>query len=85
MLASEPTELARLVRHELTHVALGENDDRVPVWLAEGIAEWVSVQPLPEDQRVVSGAAVAAAQAGDVELAADDEYSVQVSNFEMLK
>lgn len=75
MLASEPTELARLVRHELTHVALGESDDRVPVWLAEGIAEWVSVQPLPEDQRVVSGAAVAAAQAGDVALAADDDFN----------
>ena len=26
----------RLVRHELTHVAVGEHDDRAPVWLAEG-------------------------------------------------
>ena len=32
-------ERDRLVRHELTHVAVGEHDDRAPVWLSEGIAE----------------------------------------------
>src|SRR5689334_21763507 len=37
----------RLVRHELTHVALGDRDDRLPAWLSEGLAEWVSVQALP--------------------------------------
>jgi hypothetical protein len=33
----------RLVRHELTHAALGEADDLAPVWLSEGLAEYVSV------------------------------------------
>ena len=41
----------RLVRHELTHVALGPRDDHVPAWLSEGLAEWVSVAPMaPEDR-----------------------------------
>lgn len=68
MLESGPDQLARLVRHELTHIALGVRDDRAPVWLSEGLAEWVSVQPVPPSQRVVSGAALAAAQGGDLRL-----------------
>lgn len=75
MLASDPSQLARLVRHELTHVALGARDDRVPVWFSEGLAEWVSVQPITASLRVVSGAALAAAQAGDLRLPADDEFN----------
>lgn len=77
VLDTDPVEQARLVRHELTHVALGERDDAVPVWLAEGIAEWVSVQALPESRRVVSGAALAAAEAGEVELPADEDFNGQ--------
>ena len=47
--------LDRLVRHQLVHVAVGEHDDDSPVWLSEGVAEWVSVQalapaPAPVDQ-----------------------------------
>lgn len=75
MLESDPAQLARLVRHELTHVALGARDDRVPVWFSEGLAEWVSVQPVPEPQRVVSGAALAAAQAGDLRLPGDADFN----------
>ena len=37
---------ARLIRHELTHVAVGRARRRHPTWLSEGIAEYVSVQPL---------------------------------------
>ncbi len=54
MLDSDPTRLARLIRHELTHVALGSRDDAVPTWLGEGVAEWVSVQSLPRDERLIS-------------------------------
>jgi hypothetical protein len=75
MLDSEPQQLARLIRHELTHVALGSLDDDVPTWLGEGIAEWVSVQPLPEDQRLISQAAIDAAAAGLDELPADLDYN----------
>jgi hypothetical protein len=52
----------RLVRHELVHVALGERDDRIPVWLSEGLAEYFSVQTLPPAERLVSGEALAAAR-----------------------
>lgn len=54
----------RLVRHELTHVALGDRDDRLPTWLSEGLAEWVSVQALPPADRTVSQAALTAARRG---------------------
>lgn len=38
-------------RHELVHVALGTSDDRAPVWLVEGAAEYVSRSVLSVDQR----------------------------------
>jgi hypothetical protein len=38
-------------RHELVHVALGTVDDRSPVWLAEGAAEYVARSTLPVESR----------------------------------
>jgi hypothetical protein len=38
-------------RHELVHVALGMSDDRSPVWLAEGAAEYVARSTWPIHQR----------------------------------
>jgi hypothetical protein len=67
----------RLVRHELVHVALGSHDDRLPVWLSEGLAEYLSVQTLPPAERLVSGEALAAARAGLVGLPADDTFNGQ--------
>lgn len=59
-------ERDRLVRHELTHVAIGTRDDDAPVWLSEGLAEWVSVRPLaPEDRRLPDAALVAAEDGTD--------------------
>lgn len=54
----------RLVRHEVAHVAVGELDDDAPVWLAEGLAEWVSVRPLAPEDRTLAEPALAAARAG---------------------
>jgi hypothetical protein len=51
-------------RHELVHVALGTSDDRSPVWLAEGAAEYVSRSVLPVDQRRLISATQLAATAG---------------------
>jgi hypothetical protein len=65
----------RLVRHELTHVAVGEHDDGAPVWLAEGIAEWVSVRPVAPQDRVISGEAVAAARRGLTGLPSDGTFN----------
>lgn len=62
---SQPaTARGRLVRHELAHVAIGGRDDRAPLWLSEGIAEYVSVRPMaPEDRRLPRAALVAARRA----------------------
>lgn len=68
-------ERDRLVRHELVHVALGGRDDRVPVWLSEGIAEWVSVQPLAPEERRLPEAALNAALSGVRSMPADDTFN----------
>lgn len=65
----------RLVRHELTHVAIGEADDQAPVWLSEGLAEYVSVQALPPEKRTISEAALEAARAGVTEMPPDDSFN----------
>ncbi|WP_179501037.1 hypothetical protein [Nocardioides daedukensis] len=65
----------RLVRHELTHVAMGPRDDNVPIWLSEGLAEFVSVQPVPAYERMISRDALEAAQAGMTELPRDDSFN----------
>jgi hypothetical protein len=68
-------ERDRLVRHELTHVAMGTRDDAVPVWLAEGLAEYVSVRPLAPEDRRIPEAAVAAAEEGVADLPEDDTFN----------
>lgn len=65
----------RLLRHELTHVALGERDDHVPRWLGEGLAELVSVQAEPPTERRVQPAALAAARAGLTRLPEEAGFS----------
>lgn len=75
MLSASPDRLARLVRHELTHLAVGERDDEVWTWLAEGIAEWVSVRPMAPRDRLVPRAAVEAAAARPDSLPPDDGFN----------
>lgn len=43
--------LGRLVRHELTHATLGSRGHGAPLWLSEGVAEYVSVQPMAPSRR----------------------------------
>ncbi|WP_170219307.1 hypothetical protein [Nocardioides litoris] len=66
-------DLDRLVRHELVHVAIGPHDDTAPVWLGEGLAEWVSAQALPPQQRDVPDRAVAQARRGELRTMPTDE------------
>lgn len=75
MLGRDDARRDRLIRHELTHVAIADRDDRVPIWLAEGIAEWVSVRDVPRDERVISREAVEMAQAGLTSLPADADFN----------
>jgi hypothetical protein len=65
----------RLLRHEMVHVAVGEHDDRAPLWLSEGIAEYLSVRSLAPEDRTLSRAAVRAAQVGLPGLPADDAFT----------
>ena len=65
----------RLIRHELVHVALGSRDDRIPAWLSEGLAEYLSVRTLPPSERVIAGEALDAARAGLTELPATDTFN----------
>jgi|SRR6478609_4123653 len=66
-------EVDRLVRHELTHVAVGTHDDRAPVWLSEGLAEWVSVRPIPPEERRIPDSALRAAERGTLRDLPDDD------------
>ncbi len=75
MLQQPGPERDRLVRHELTHVAVGERDDHAPAWLSEGIAEWVAVQPLAPELRRLPEEALGAAEAGIRRLPADDTFN----------
>jgi hypothetical protein len=75
MLGEPGPDRDRLIRHELTHVAIGERDDGAPVWLSEGLAEYVSVQPLDPADRHIAGAAIAAAESGVRDLPADDTFN----------
>lgn len=64
----------RLLRHELTHVALGERDDRAPLWLSEGLAELVSVQAEPVAERRIQPEALVAARAGLTRLPEEADF-----------
>lgn len=75
MLVEAGDERDQLVRHELTHVAVGTRDDAVPVWLSEGLAEYVAVRPLAPEDRRIPEAAVAAAQAGVADLPDDATFN----------
>ncbi len=54
--------LGRIVRHELTHVALGVRDDGAPVWFAEGIAEYMGAREIPQDDRRIATVALVRAR-----------------------
>ncbi|MBM9460587.1 hypothetical protein JK386_11790 [Nocardioides sp. zg-536] len=72
VLAQPDGVLGRLVRHELTHVALRGRGLGAPLWLSEGIAEYVSVQAVDRSRRGVNDDALrVAASAVDLPGAAE--------------
>ncbi|GAA4720038.1 hypothetical protein [Nocardioides conyzicola] len=75
VIGSPGADRDRLVRHELTHVAVGTHDDTAPVWLSEGLAEWVSVRPLAPEDRRLPDAALTAAEAGVGDLPDDASFN----------
>jgi hypothetical protein len=63
-LRAGPAFLNRIIRHELTHVALGDRDDGTPVWFAEGVAEYMGAREIPQAQRRIATVALGRARAG---------------------
>lgn len=67
--------LDRLVRHELTHVAVGEQARGVPLWFSEGLAEYVSVQAISPAERRLQTDALNLVAAGVSDLPSDEEFA----------
>jgi hypothetical protein len=81
---ADTAELDRIVRHELTHVALGARAKDVPLWLSEGIAEYVAALPVRPSHRRIATIAVHDAEAGlltlpDAATFNDDEQDLHYS------
>lgn len=67
VLSEEPAVVGRLVRHELTHAMLRSRGRGAPLWLNEGLAEYVSVRPMPPTKRRLPASALGVgARAGDL-------------------
>lgn len=67
--------LGRITRHELSHVAIGARDDGVPVWVSEGVAEYVAARGVPLSERIIPSAAVDRARSGLEELPASKDFN----------
>lgn len=67
--------LGRIIRHELTHVAVGDRDDGDPVWVSEGIAEYVGARPVPPAQRRIPRVAVERARGGARAMPASRDFN----------
>lgn len=62
MLKQDDQDLLTVLRHEVAHVAIGEHDEQDPVWVVEGIAEYVA--HLGDGRLYIATSAVQAAQDG---------------------
>ena len=56
--------LGRIIRHELSHVAIGVRDDGVPAWVSEGVAEYLGAREVSQRERIIPTAALTRAQTG---------------------
>lgn len=68
-------ERDRLLRHELVHVSIGSRADLAPVWLSEGIAEYVAAEPMAPGKRSISRGALRAARSGLTGLPPDEDFT----------
>jgi hypothetical protein len=57
--------LGRITRHELSHAAIGVRDDGAPVWVSEGIAEYLGARDIPQRDRIIPTSALGRAQTED--------------------
>ena len=72
--AGEPF-LGRIVRHELSHVALGARDDGVPTWLSEGLAEYLGAREITPNKRIIATSALSRAGSDPAVLPASSSFN----------
>ena len=78
-LRQDDAELRNVLRHELAHMAIGQRDSDLPLWIVEGLAEWASWRG--DVSFRISTAAVQAAEAGAgiTEMPSDIDFRSQDS------
>lgn len=74
VLGENDSVLGRLVRHELTHATLGERGRGAPLWITEGLAEYVSVQSMAPSRRRLPARALEIADSVD-DLPGEEEFA----------
>lgn len=67
--------LNRITRHELMHVAVGARDDGAPMWLAEGLSEYMGVRNVPKDFRRIATVATNRARGPVTDMPASDTFN----------
>jgi hypothetical protein len=72
--AGEPF-LGRIIRHELSHVAIGIRDDGAPAWVSEGIAEYLGARDISQKDRIIPTSALGRAQTEDNGLPASSTFN----------
>ncbi|MCX6401266.1 MAG: hypothetical protein NTX33_15220 [Propionibacteriales bacterium] len=74
VLLEQPAVIGRLVRHELTHAMLRSRGRGAPLWINEGLAEYVSVRPMPPAKRRLPARALTVG-ATATDLPGEDEFA----------
>jgi hypothetical protein len=72
MLKQDDRSLSTVLRHEVAHVAIGTHDDLDPVWVVEGIAEYVA--QLGDSTKYIASSAVKAADQGIDQMPPDGTF-----------
>ena len=67
--------LGRIIRHELSHIAIGVHDDGAPTWVSEGIAEYLGARDTPTGDRIIPTAALDRASTVTPELPSSAEFN----------
>jgi hypothetical protein len=74
MLRRTDDVLLTLIRHEFAHVAIGQRDHRMPLWIVEGLAEWASWRGDPTYSIATSAVRAAESSDGITDMPSDIDF-----------
>ncbi|WP_432478559.1 hypothetical protein [Nocardioides sp. GXQ0305] len=74
MLRQPDDVLLTLIRHEFAHVAIGQRDRRMPLWIVEGLAEWASWRGDPSFSIATSAVRAAESAEGITRMPSDVDF-----------